>query len=286
MCLPYGCLKCFVQLEGWLTFVIGILAIVAAIIVTVIQKSFDDAIKDLGITDINTSAIIVPFWIFAAVVIFFAISGLCGAKHRSKCLLAIFNLGNICLFLAFLSLSIVAYVIGSFFDVSNCSNSSNELQIENLYKMSESTLCKSSCECYYSEKMTKEVELAVKSYSATDKTKPTRVQDCPGFDSKYKTQAAALQLMEEKWQCSGWCTPYPIQQFNDVNSNVKNHNYPCYKGMIEYFQNMFTTTGSILFSLAALFGVMVILTCCLCCHPHNSNKGSDYYTRLAYTADS
>lgn len=49
MCLPYKCLKCFVQLEGWLTLVVGILAIVAAIIMTVISKSFDSTIKDLGI---------------------------------------------------------------------------------------------------------------------------------------------------------------------------------------------------------------------------------------------
>ncbi|CAD8195933.1 unnamed protein product [Paramecium octaurelia] len=285
MCLPYGCLKCFVQLEGWLTFVIGILAIVGAIIVTVISKSIDDVIKDLGISDISTSSIIVPFWVFAGVVIFFAISGLCGAKRRSKCLLAIFNLGNICLFLAFLSLSIVSYVFGLILTDQDCDKSKGVLQIEDLYKYSEQTLCKSSCECYYSEQINKEVESAVKTYSPTDKTKPTRVQDCPGFDSKYKTEAAGLAYFEEKWQCSGWCTAYPIQQFNNVNTKVKNYNYSCYQGLTDYFKNMFTTTGSILISLAALFGIMVIFTCCLCCHPHNSNKGSDYYTRLAYTAD-
>ncbi|CAD8179065.1 unnamed protein product [Paramecium pentaurelia] len=285
MCLPYGCLKCFVQLEGWLTFVIGILAIVAAIIITVIQKAFDSALKDLGITDIDTSVIVVPFWIFASIVIFFAISGLCGAKHRSKCLLAIFNLGNICLFLAFLSLSLVAYVFGSLFQDKDCLKEQSVQQIEDLYSMAEKTLCKESCQCYYSQEMNKQVESAVKNYTPSDKTKPTQVQECPGFNKDYKLSASALSWMEEKLECSGWCTGYPIQQFNNVNSKVKSYNNPCYKAMLTYFESAFNTTGAILISIASVFGLMVIMTCCLCCHPHNSNKGSDYYTRLAYTAD-
>lgn len=60
---------------------------------------------------------------------------------------------------------------------------------------------------------------------------------------------------------------------------------PCYKAMLTYFESAFNTTGAILISIASVFGLMVIMTCCLCCHPNNSNKGSDYYTRLAYTAD-
>ena len=56
------------------------------------------------------------FWIFTAVVFGLALCGIIGARKRSKCLLAIFNMGNICVFLAFLSLAIVAYALGSAFD--------------------------------------------------------------------------------------------------------------------------------------------------------------------------
>ena len=56
------------------------------------------------------------FWIFTGVIFALALCGIIGARKRNKCMLAIFNLGNICVFLAFLSLAIVAYALGSAFD--------------------------------------------------------------------------------------------------------------------------------------------------------------------------
>ncbi|CAD8111469.1 unnamed protein product [Paramecium sonneborni] len=286
MCLPYGCLKCFVLLEGWLTLVLGILAVIAAIIITVIQRSFDSALKDLGIGDVDTSAVTVFFWIFASIVLFLAICGLCGTKHKSKCLLAIFNIGNICLFLAFASLAIAAYVFGSVFNDQKCNQSNeNYKTIENLYSMAEKTLCQDACECYYSQEVNSNVAPAVKKYSSNDSSKPKNFQSCQVFDKNYDIQASALSWMEEKLECSGWCTGYPIQLFNNVNSQVKNYNNPCYDAMLSYLQGMFNTMGTTLISLASIFLVMIVFTCCLCCHPKNSNRGQDYYTRLAYVAD-
>lgn len=55
------------------------------------------------------------FWVFAGTVFVLSLTGICGAKHKNKCLLAIFNMGNICLFLAFLSLGIASYFIAKDF---------------------------------------------------------------------------------------------------------------------------------------------------------------------------
>lgn len=48
---------------------------------------------------------------FAGAVFILSLTGICGAKYKNKFLLAIFNMGNICLFLAFLSLGIASYFI-------------------------------------------------------------------------------------------------------------------------------------------------------------------------------
>jgi len=39
MCLPLGCLKCLVQFSAWITTLVGIGALIAAIILTVMEHS-------------------------------------------------------------------------------------------------------------------------------------------------------------------------------------------------------------------------------------------------------
>jgi hypothetical protein len=38
----------------------------------------------------------------------------------------------------------------------------------------------------------------------------------------------------------------------------------------------------VLISIAGVLGLFVLFTCCLCCHPESKNKGTDYYSRMAY----
>lgn len=48
MCLPLCFLKKVVQIEGWLIFIIAILAIIAAIYATLIENALISSIKDIG----------------------------------------------------------------------------------------------------------------------------------------------------------------------------------------------------------------------------------------------
>jgi hypothetical protein len=51
------------------------------------------------------------FWVSTGVIFGLAICGLIGVRKRSKCLLAIFNLGNVCVFLSFFCLTIIAMIL-------------------------------------------------------------------------------------------------------------------------------------------------------------------------------
>lgn len=48
MCLPLCFLKKIVQIEGWLIFIVSILAIVAAIYATLVEKALISSIHDIG----------------------------------------------------------------------------------------------------------------------------------------------------------------------------------------------------------------------------------------------
>lgn len=53
MCLPLCFLKKVVQFESWLVFIISILAIIIAIIVTIAEKGLIDNIHNIGYVKIN-----------------------------------------------------------------------------------------------------------------------------------------------------------------------------------------------------------------------------------------
>lgn len=69
------------------------------------------------------------------------------------------------------------------------------------------------------------------------------------------------------------------------NINIIIFSYTCYLGAYDYAHDISVSFGNVLMIIAGVLGLLVLLTCCLCFHPSNEKKSTNYYTRMAYYDD-
>ncbi|CAD8121705.1 unnamed protein product [Paramecium sonneborni] len=273
MCLPFPILKTAIQVAGWFTLVIGILGVIGAIMFSVVGSQLNEEIKSQNGVDISFTIPILVSWLIAVLIMAIAIAGIIGARKKNKCLLTCFNVGNCCCFTLFLILVFVFTLASALTDFAG-SNGCTGIEDDQLYISANQYLCKDGCECYYKKDITPELQNYIQKSSKDDDKKPIRFQQCPQIQTLDKELANTLQSFEESLDCSGWCKGYPIKLFSDVNSGVS-PNRPCFQALVDKIQSTITTSNIFFIIFAILFGAFLVLTCCLCCHPENTNR-SDY----------
>ncbi|CAD8072675.1 unnamed protein product [Paramecium primaurelia] len=279
MCLPLKTLKVIALIQVFFALALAIIAFIGAYYITNLLGKVDQQLKELGVAFISIKFLSRPFWTLAFGILIVAISGILGTVLKNKkFFLVIFNAGNLCFFVTFTLTGIIAIILGIVIaQDQTCSPSDPQYTtVQSMYDLAQKNLCKSPCECYYSKDITPEVSKEVTVYSKTDESKAIRAQECNYFNSTFDMDAQAIQWMEQKFDCSGWCIEYPIQMFNDVNLDVKDQQYSCYKAIGNYFKRLFSISGIIFIILAFIMGLMFIFTCCLGYHPENQLKFDNY----------
>ncbi|CAK93983.1 unnamed protein product (macronuclear) [Paramecium tetraurelia] len=276
MCLPIGCLKCIVEFEAILILIAGLGSFGFTIYLQIefnLAKEDDETNKGQGI--------LVAFWIFSSSMILNGIIGIFGGKKKSACLLLIFNLVNIALFLGFVGLTVAGYVRAhqiNGLDVSTyCSNNP---PLQQTWDLGQNLLCSAECQCYIEDP----TNLPTAYFNhTTNSSAANRVQDCSSFDnwdSSRRSQAKLFKSLEKKYDCSGWCTPFSLQIFYDINHKFDESNNQCLLSSQQQIYDTLKLIGDISAGAVVIMGLMVIFTFCLCCHP--TKKDQDYYQKLAY----
>lgn len=82
--------------------------------------------------------------------------------------------------------------------------------------------------------------------------------------------------MEAFYECSGWCTKYPIQYFNNVNSKLNTKyiynkiSVSCAFAILNFWGDFYFYLSSSGFALGVFFMMMFFFTCLFCLHPGTS----------------
>ncbi|CAD8201796.1 unnamed protein product [Paramecium octaurelia] len=278
MCLPISCLKCIVEIEAILILIAGLGSFGFTIYLQIefnLEKQDDQ-------THIGEGGMI-GFWVISSSMILNGIIGILGGKTKSACLLLIFNLINIALFLGFVALMIFGYVWAT--EIKNLNINtycSNNPSLQNTWNLGQNLLCSAQCQCYI-EDPTKLPPSYFNYTTESSASSAKRVQECQAYDGWNQTQVDQAQFfrsLEKQYDCSGWCTPFSLQIFYDINSNFDQSNDQCLLSSQQQLQDTCKLIGDISAGAVALMGLMVIFTFCLCCHP--TKKDQDYYQKLAY----
>ncbi|CAK58205.1 unnamed protein product (macronuclear) [Paramecium tetraurelia] len=202
--------------------------------------------------------------------------GIGGILNNNKCLLGCFNTFNCCLFWVFgLVYLIVSFFskISDFTKLSGCSLS-YDLEREALYKKASLSLCQDNCECYFSGTVSKDQSKYVINFSPTDTTMAVNFQQCPqSFDSNQLIMSQ-LKQSETFYECSGWCTKYPIQLFNNVNSKISSSN-ACKTTIEDYWNKFRQILQYTSFLIAFFFVLMFGFTCIYCFYPKGDPKNDE-----------
>ncbi|CAD8212983.1 unnamed protein product [Paramecium octaurelia] len=279
MCLPIKTLKIIAFIQVFIAFGLSILAFIGAYYISKLLGKVDEQLAALGVGFISLKFLSRPFWTLAFGIFMVAICGILGTimKNR-KYFLVMFNMGNLCFFATFTLVGVIAIIVGaSMTQDQTCSPTDPQYTtVQSMYNQAQLNLCKSPCECYYAKDITPQASTEVQVYSKTDQSKAINAQECSYFNNAFLMDASAIQWMEEKFDCSGWCIEYPIQMFNDVNSDVKDQQFSCYKALGNYFKRLFSISGIVFIIMAFIMGLMFIFTCCLGYHPDNQHKFDNY----------
>lgn len=105
MCLPIALLKCLVKFNSFITLLVGIGALTAAIIVQV--KSGGFYLENIN-SDSNGDSIVECLFIFGAITFVLGITGWIAGYKKKMLLLAIYNFGNCLLAVTFLALALTS----------------------------------------------------------------------------------------------------------------------------------------------------------------------------------
>ncbi|CAD8179113.1 unnamed protein product [Paramecium pentaurelia] len=274
-CIPYKFLRLGLFIGVGIIFGLCLIVELGALIEKKKINNADEGDYDKDVQQ-STLSYFTFYQIIVIIIVIVAIIGLIGIRQENKCLLGIFNTCNCCFFFIFALTYALISLFSAFSNFSNsyiCDNT-KIYEKDILYKAAAETLCKDGCECYFSGTITRNQLKYVQKYSATDKTLPVRFEQCTQSQNYNKTEIASLQQIESFYECSGWCTQYPIQYFNNVNSKI-NASTSCSKAIINYWDKFFGYIKIISFLLSFFFILMFIFTCFYCFYPKNSNKKMD-----------
>ena len=87
--------------------------------------------------------------------------------------------------------------------------------------------------------------------------------------------------MEDLFSCSGWCNTSPVYSFTDVNDGIPGSK-ACYVEFKDYFSSKGELYGIVGLVIASFLLLLLILGCCLCCHPKTKEHKGNYYQRMQY----
>ncbi|CAD8105912.1 unnamed protein product [Paramecium sonneborni] len=281
MCLPISCLKCIVEVEAIIILIVGLCSFGFTIYLQIQYSSYNE--NEQGDQGIGTVAI---FWIISVAMILNGIIGIIGGKKKSSCLLFLFNMVNIVILLGFIALMILGYVLANEIqDFNQEEYCAGEPSLQQTWLLGQNLICSSNCPCYINNQQT--IPPFYLPYSSSNSSDATKVQDCPQYKSwsdSQKAQAQFFRNIEKNQDCSGWCSPFSLKIFYDINSNLNQNTQQC---TIEAQQSLVDTCqiiGDTSAALTGIMGLLVIFTFCLCCHPTRKDQKS-YYERLAYQND-
>ncbi|CAK58202.1 unnamed protein product (macronuclear) [Paramecium tetraurelia] len=285
MCLPIGTLKCVVSLEAWIVMICGIAAFIFTMLLQIhyslmLQANEGESWMLFG------QGMLTAFWLFSSYIIINGVCGIVGGQQKKPCLLLVFNVGNVIIIIAFVILMAIGFVLADeankLIDKDYQQNENtcleHRFQLNTLDWESKDLLCSIECPCYYTKQNGDLPKNKTKWGDDKDPSKPTKVQDCELYQKTQNTTVKYfsnyLGEIQKETGCTGWCVPYQMQIFYDINVKVENDQQRIYLN-----QNMGRVMGGIAAGVTAVMVVLITLTCCLCFHP--ANKGQDFYTKMA-----
>ncbi|KAL4429680.1 hypothetical protein ABPG74_017089 [Tetrahymena malaccensis] len=152
------------------------------------------------------------------------------AVQKSKIMMqAAYNVGMIMLFLlsiAILAIScVVQYQVPNYKNDEDCTQQSVLIQLKQLNFKSSQTLCQNECLCNFQGTQSQADNLGITNYDNKD-SNPVRVQDCQIFENfnleNQNDNSSILQLFEEVFGCSGFCSQNSYYLFSDLNNGIPN----------------------------------------------------------------
>ncbi|CAK60795.1 unnamed protein product (macronuclear) [Paramecium tetraurelia] len=291
MCMPIGILRCVVSIEAWIVMICGIAAFIFTMIMQIHYSLMLQAYEGESWM-LFGQGMLTAFWLFSSYIIINGVCGVVGGQHKKPCLLLVFNVGNIIIIIAFILLMVIGYVLADetrkLTDQDYQQNENtcldHRFQLNTLDWESKDLLCSIECPCYYTQTNGALAKNKTKWADAKDTTKPTRVQDCEIYQ---KTQNTTVKYfsnylgdIQKETGCTGWCVPYQMQIFYDINAKVDNDQLYCQYVVISKLTEMGQLMGDIAAGVTAVMLVLITLTCCLCFHP--VNKDQDFYKKMAH----
>ncbi|CAD8143192.1 unnamed protein product [Paramecium octaurelia] len=296
MCLPLGCLKFSVQFQAWIILIVGVSSLIGTIVINVDQRQYLDYLDEFTNSK-PSDGILIALYIFSSILILFGICGIIGGWKRIGTLLFCFNIGNFLLALAFLGLAILGFSLGQsahwidIFSDEQCFQSeyfTGSATLNNVYAEAEAVFCKTiyqnapGCQCYYTGSMTDNTSQSVQFYSNSNADLPIRIQQCQQYNdykSDYDEEAEYLKSIEEQFSCSGWCLPYQIYIFSDVNAGTPKDN--CYGAITGFAKDICIYIGAVAVSVCFIMILCITCVLCLCFHPTKKQEGN-FYSRMAH----
>jgi len=176
------------------------------------------------------------------------VMGICGSSKRNRCCLVFAVIMMTFWALFFLAVGVSSLiVIPKYFDQnkdSQCISLSPFAAAEAAALQANNTICSTACPCYFPNILNGSV------YSTDDRIAlatsapgadplngalPVRLQDCSNIDlsNDLKTNVALYALLENRYQCTGWCSDSSnlFYRFTDVNNGKPQ--FTCYARVSE-----------------------------------------------------
>lgn len=172
------------------------------------------------------------------------VMGICGSSKRNRCCLVFAVIMMTFWALFFLAVGVSSLiVIPKYFDQnkdSQCQSLSPFAAAEAAALQANNTICSTACPCYFpnilngsvystdGKKLTysDRIALATSAPGADplNGALPVRLQDCSNIDlsNDLKTNVALYALLENRYQCTGWCSDSSnlFYRFTDVNNGT------------------------------------------------------------------
>jgi hypothetical protein len=268
MCFSSRCLKVTVGISAVLTLVLGIAALVCAILIGK-TDIFVGSVKDAK------QGVMYTCLVLGVILIIIGLSGVIGSCKKSSCCLAIFNIGTGIFMLLFIALGIASLVLFNKFnadlsDQLTCQKTDWLKDINEFALKANGVLCHSSCPC--AADPLKYPDLV------TSPTGAKKVQECKDYDKQfdsYSEYLISMEAMERELDCSGICEPKSrFYMFSDVSKGEPID--ACGPRLMDYLNKYSKAIGAISITIGALLLIILILSCCLCCRS-DKDEGGHYH---------
>ncbi|KAM3137091.1 hypothetical protein pb186bvf_010819 [Paramecium bursaria] len=264
MNLTFGILKFLVSLQAFSTFLLGIGALIFTIIMQIKSSGafsyFSQSQNVVG------KYLLILLWSITGFLLSFGLLGIYGSIKHNKCLIFLFNIGNVIIFICFLIVGLLALLLGGNIDLDktkeNCLASAENINLNKAELYAEGVLCQKDCQCYYTGNNTEKLTNFTQDLKSSSVIK---FQQCNETDQiQYEKEIEILTFTESTFGCSGWCNPSPIFFFTNINKQVQTQN-GCYYDTVKWFANYADTIGVVALSFAGVLFLFILLTTCLFC---------------------